>query len=352
MFVVLDSNILLQDKKLNSAKFETILAASEAGHVQLVVPQVVFDEYTNKFREALPKAHQDYNNALRGYLSYLPDSYQSKFVNDKPNFDDLAKSHRNRFVDHLLRAQAKVIPYPAIAHEAVTHRALARRRPFTKDGHVGYRDVLIWESILELAPKGKTFFVTNDGGFFESSDGTPKLHPDLIEDLEELKLPIDTVVIYRTTDAFVKEQIESDEGVRARLQVDLQREGTFRTHFRDLIADLLISEFEISADSGRFDVSIGGSVTAVRPTSAHDLHQVEVIGAKRISPDNYFITIEAEIDVDVDVDIEYDDREYVDGELYGGSNTEYTATTITATCDVEARYQDGEIVDAKLTYTG
>ncbi|MGY4785051.1 PIN domain-containing protein [Rhodococcus opacus] len=350
MFVVLDSNILLQDKKLTSAKFESILASSEAGHIQLVVPQVVFDEYINKFRETAPKAYQEFNNSLRSYKAYLPESQQSNFTNDKPDFEELTTIHQKAFTDILFRAKAKILPYPATTHEAITRRALDRRRPFTKEGHVGYRDVLIWESILELAPQGKTFLVTNDGGFVDGADGTPKLHPDLIADLEKSRLNPERVVIYRTTDAFVKDQIESDEGVRARLEVELQRDGYIREDFRDLLDDLLVSEPEISADTSHFDISVGGSITEIRPISAYDLHLVKVIGAKQISEDNYFVTIEAEIDVDVEVDVEYDDRQA--DELFGGTHIDYTAETITATCDVEARYQDGRIFDAKLTYVG
>ncbi|WP_157180218.1 MULTISPECIES: PIN domain-containing protein [unclassified Rhodococcus (in: high G+C Gram-positive bacteria)] len=352
MFVVLDTNILLQDKNLTSAKFETILAASESSHVQLVVPQIILDEYVNKFRESLPKAYQDYVKALRSYRSHLPAPHQPDLTYANPDFDDLTKTHKDSFVDRLLRANARVIPYPQVTHEDVTRRALARRRPFTKEGQVGYRDVLIWESILELARQGRTFFVTNDGGFFESQEGTPKLHPDLIDDLKASKLPTETIVIYRNTETFVKDQIESVEDIRTRLQADLLRDGIFRTDFRNLLADLLVSESAISADNSQFDLPAGGSVTAARPIKAYDMHHVEVMGAKRIDADSYFITIEAEIDVDVDIDIDYDDREYEGDELYGGSHTEYTAETITATCDLEARYQDGQIVDAILIYAG
>jgi hypothetical protein len=37
-----------------------------------------------------------------------------------------------------------------VSHDAVVERALERRQPFDTAGHNGYRDALLWETVLEL----------------------------------------------------------------------------------------------------------------------------------------------------------------------------------------------------------
>ncbi len=63
-----------------------------------------------------------------------------------------------------------ILPLPAVTHEAVLERALSGRRPFDQDGRTGYRDALIWHTVLELAQTTtNVVLVSNDGDFADST---------------------------------------------------------------------------------------------------------------------------------------------------------------------------------------
>lgn len=87
--------------------------------------------------------------------------------------------------------QIAVLPPPAIPHEAVITRAIERRKPFDAQGRNGYRDTMIWYTLLDwighlpVPAEGLTvYFVSNNTNDF--AEGTPpRLHAQLAGDLHE-----------------------------------------------------------------------------------------------------------------------------------------------------------------------
>jgi hypothetical protein len=55
-----------------------------------------------------------------------------------------------------------ILPFPRITHEAVVKRALQRRQPFDPEGKDGYRDTLLWESLIELTANDEVVFASRD----------------------------------------------------------------------------------------------------------------------------------------------------------------------------------------------
>jgi PIN domain len=82
----------------------------------------------------------------------------------------------------LATMKAEIPDYAEIPHEAVVKRDLARRKPFQQSGK-GYRDTLLWETILRhcISKKGFTAFVTQNTRDFASVEN--QLHKELIQDV-------------------------------------------------------------------------------------------------------------------------------------------------------------------------
>jgi hypothetical protein len=94
----------------------------------------------------------------------------------------------------LARHGAKRLPWPAVGHQKVVERILAARHPVRDER--GYRDLLVWESILAhiVSEKPDTcVFVTSDSDFLDGSS----LHPDLVEDLRRLQLEPRCIAVER-----------------------------------------------------------------------------------------------------------------------------------------------------------
>lgn len=63
---------------------------------------------------------------------------------------DLALRNYQQSLDALLQAlKARILPYPLVGHEQLVRRALVPSKPFVEGGR-GYRDALIWYSLVEL----------------------------------------------------------------------------------------------------------------------------------------------------------------------------------------------------------
>ena len=111
----------------------------------------------------------------------------------------------NRLIAQLDEAQANVLPYPETAHASIVRRAISRQRPFDEKGS-GYRDTLIWLSVLEIA--GATdmnvVLVSGDSDFKDDADN---LHPDLINELSVHGYADDKVTLVTTVAKIIDEYI-------------------------------------------------------------------------------------------------------------------------------------------------
>jgi hypothetical protein len=161
--VVLDSNAVILDLRPAEAGWTNVLDALRAGRATLCIPEIVVDELrahrTNRFQP-------DVATAIAAVAAWRD-------------------GVRDARVERLLGGGAgmQLLPYPEVSHRAVAARALARRRPFDPEGHDGYRDTLVWESVLALArslPGGRVAFVSRNDKDFADADGA--LHPHLRAD--------------------------------------------------------------------------------------------------------------------------------------------------------------------------
>jgi hypothetical protein len=162
--VVLDSNAVLLDVRPTEAAWSRLVRASRQARVRIYLPEIVVDELI-AHRSSVPRP--DVANAVAAVRA-------------------LRDGTVDRHVERLLGGgeSFEVVPYPTVPHREVAARALARRRPFDKLGHDGYRDVLVWESVLTVArayPGGRVVLVSRNSKDFADADGG--LHPDLRRDV-------------------------------------------------------------------------------------------------------------------------------------------------------------------------
>jgi hypothetical protein len=154
--------VVILDLRERGAAWRRLTRAVEEARVRLCLPAVVVDEVlahrVNRFQPEVTRAIE----LVRGLATRVPPGWA-------------------------------VLPYPAVPHRQVVARALARRRPFDPRGRGGYRDTLIWESVLELARQGgvaHVVLVTRNHKDFAAGDGSG-WHADLRADLVGLSARVD-----------------------------------------------------------------------------------------------------------------------------------------------------------------
>jgi hypothetical protein len=120
---------------------------------------------------------------------------------------------------------AVIIPVPSVSHQVVLTRALENRRPFDADGRDGYRDVLVWHSLLDVAELGHEaiVFVTNNTSDFCTGKKPPALLPALADELGEASP--ETKALLAATVAEVGTRVEEIEQLLGLELVTFKRPG-------------------------------------------------------------------------------------------------------------------------------
>lgn len=180
---------------LTSRGWGELLIRCRRGDVKIVVPDVVIREAARHFGPAVHTQLAPSSRLVR-MLNVLG-------VTDLPDLDAITEAigePAEFYAAHLRRRLeshgAVVAPVPEVSQEQILARDLAGRKPFRSGGKgqsgKGYRDTLIWETILELVrdlPEDEIiyFVTTNTDDFGKGKDGG--LADDLEEDLVALGRP-------------------------------------------------------------------------------------------------------------------------------------------------------------------
>ena len=203
MRIVLDANAIIAEDYGRSILMRTLLSASAAVGYTVCVPRLAIAEAAGKVLRELDLHSKQARRSL-GQLARLT-SRQLHVPSFELNLQEEAKSFEEDLRNRLVEAGVAVLPYPEVPHEELAQRAISRTRPFDEKGS-GYRDSLIWFSVLQLASQteGPVFLVAGDKDFADSSK---QLHPDLKNDLERDGHPDCTVTLFESLEAIVDEHI-------------------------------------------------------------------------------------------------------------------------------------------------
>lgn len=199
-YLTIDTNIIFPDFRLNSIPFRVLFEGLKRTEVQLYIPMIVIDEIKGKYFEELQKCKHKTEQIVRDIQRLTGKSISF------PDFNSIIQKSNEEYCQTINAQFAKVgaliVDYPKVDHKTLVQRALYRRKPFTEGGR-GYRDALIWETVIEIATSGKEpiVFITKNHKDFCGDD--KRLHPDLVEDLHERGLKPEAIVLYESLENFV-----------------------------------------------------------------------------------------------------------------------------------------------------
>jgi len=183
MIVFLDANVVMQDPTCSGVVWQVLAHAPDSWELRLVTSEVVVAEAVAGYERQVAEAIDELSKLASKWgrlglgtgVASLRDALQKKV---KRYQDDLMYS--------LEAVGADVLPVPAVSHMQVVERSVARRRPCDKHGN-GYRDTLVWLTVLELTASNidaQLVLVTNDQDFMDAR--REGLHPDLVEDISNV----------------------------------------------------------------------------------------------------------------------------------------------------------------------
>lgn len=205
LMVFIDTSIFFNNWYLRSPNFAVLANYLGNTGATLLLPDVVQYEVEAKFvaeRERLARALSDDLRRAADYQN-KPVAIAAPSLSDEYNFFDVVAQ---RFEN------VKAISTDSISVRDLVPRAISAKRPF-REGEKGFRDTLIWMSILAHLKDGghsnmKLMFVTaNSNDFFERSSADAALHPDLRNDLAEYQLTVD-IVPYPSVKSLIAAEID------------------------------------------------------------------------------------------------------------------------------------------------
>jgi hypothetical protein len=101
---------------------------------------------------------------------------------DKTEVRGTEESRLRRLLEE---AGGRTAPLPMVEHDAVVERALRREQPFESKGRDGYRDVILWETLLAMAAEdGPIVFISNDHRAFFDRDSSKGLSGKLRDEFQ------------------------------------------------------------------------------------------------------------------------------------------------------------------------
>lgn len=223
--IIIDTNVIHLDFKLNKARIVTLCNTSTILGHEIFIPEVVIDEIVKQYDE---KA-EEYINSFNTALKKLSDLSTSPIAQTPIDAKGFISNYRNELNNRIKQLGIGIIPYPNTGHKIMVARELGKKKPF-KDSTKGYRDALIWDSVMEHTQKyssncGIIFLTANSKDFADKDK--KGLHTDLIADCISNGIPptsirlvtdiqnfIDNEIILRSTELKEKfNQLQQDGGL-------------------------------------------------------------------------------------------------------------------------------------------
>lgn len=184
--VVLDANSLTSDFSLSGPTFVVLAREIDTENLQVYVSEVAVMETVGNHTREVADARENLAGLARKRHRVLPPGATAELdgvlVAKAAEYEDVLRAR-------LEQLGAVVLPIPDVPHEQFVRRALERLAPCDSNGN-GYRDSLIWETVLEAVRDGTLedgfALVTADGDFALDTDGELVLKPGLAAELAEL----------------------------------------------------------------------------------------------------------------------------------------------------------------------
>lgn len=354
--VVLDTNILVADFHWEKAAFRLLLAEAEGGRVLLLVPKLVVQEAARRYAEQVVEAQRAYVRARRSL------AYFGRPIGEELEALDI-KTLRVSFEEELSKrvkaAGGLLADYPQPSHSDIVVRLLDGRKPFGAEGK-GYRDTLIWTTVLDLAIKSdRILFVSNNSKDFANSKERAALHPDLLDDLEGLGVSTTKVELLPDLDAFVKSFVQPGTVILDEVTQRLS-DDDFLARVSAVVDEAIARDLPAGAEIDLDSMDSPVENLTVANVEAGALHNLQVQDARMLDSGEAYIFLYAEVDADLE-GFQYKADYYVEPDespvelLSADWNEWYVHVGISTTIgiEVEAKYdkESKELSDGHVTAT-
>jgi hypothetical protein len=273
-----------------------LLREARAHRIELLIPEIAFEETANKLREK----HEERRHEAARAIKRLRGLDAAGAVNPDalPSIDLIAAAHKVRLRKILSSAEAVFLPYPSLSHEPIARRAMDRRKPFDADGDGGYRDALFWETLVAAVdPAAPIVLVSGDKAAYGRRDG--ELDISLQDELEQRGMPRDAIRRIKHISDFT-----DSLPVVETAQLEVEHEIAMSESLRESIVASIEEE---AFDYGLTRTSLIGlrlNIEELYIASIDKVHEIEVSSARELSETDLLLDLRVGVDMTYEVHIE------------------------------------------------
>lgn len=332
-FYVIDTNFIHLDYFLRGTRITTLAhSAHNLGHA-VYMPQVVFDEMCKQYCEEVDTLADSFKDVQSDLYKLSPNKEQ--FANY--DFNNLKVDYEQNLTKRINELGITILPYPIIGHREMVKRELHKRKPF-KDSTKGYRDALIWETVLEFGKKvytkGTVVLLTNNTDDFAQKK--VYLHPDLVDDCKNKGIPDGKIQLVTDFKTFIHQEIMPAFEKMNKIFEELQLYGMVgNIDIRDIVRksldrDALQHLFNYNYDYGQNPYAPGYYENIWVHYAS--LRNNMITDVRKVTDSDVLISVRVEFDLYIDVMIYKGDLALIDEDsmpvIYDrNANDHYVAAT-------------------------
>lgn len=311
MRVVLDANVVITEGHGSNDLFDFFISSSgRVGHT-IYIPELVIAEVVADYQKNIEGQTHAVHRNLKSLSRKLGRDLQSPFADVA--IPAVARQFEDSLRQHFSSTYCHILSYPQTPHEHLVFKAITRKRPFNEKGS-GYRDALIWETVLELASQqaGSVAFISKDADF---TDNKGALHADLVTELKERHRGASSVLVFRSLGDFVDRHIrpalkklETVDRALLLLGNDPER----------IIAEHVAEQYTFGPLWNPEDIGLSPAFETIWIEGMEDMAEFEVIDAREDVEGGFLLQCEGTFDCSLEVSVH--SSEYELAELLAGGD--------------------------------
>ncbi|MBO6553735.1 MAG: DUF4935 domain-containing protein [Roseitalea sp.] len=182
--VFIDTNIIINENFFRSAAAQAFLKACSILNIEVVIPDIVYDEVIGNFPKKLKERVNAYEKAQRELIKLVEIDF------NKIDLEDEVSAYEDWLNDLVETDGVTLAPYPEIPAKELVEKSYERKKPF-KDNGEGHKDYIVWKTIRTHIENQQTalpnLLLTNNTKDFGAKveNDAHILHPDLANQIEE-----------------------------------------------------------------------------------------------------------------------------------------------------------------------
>jgi hypothetical protein len=208
LIVVVDTNQFYGDLRMVLRNFRILLGQHERGRLELAVPEVVLRELPKLFARNYSETLDKLDSAARK-LSEL--GHDAGEQSELPAVEQAREEYESRLRADLSTGRVRTPPLPDTDLARLVDDSVAEIRPWQAKSR-GFRDALIWLTVLDLAKEDSVVLVSNNSDDFAATKQQKDvLHADLRGQVIAAGHGENRVLLLPSLEEFIERHVPSAE---------------------------------------------------------------------------------------------------------------------------------------------